>query len=456
MPAAAEGTAAQPAAPIKGKWVSIALPILKYRVGIIPLPVYVVLLALVGGLSVAGKINGEISMMIGALTLGGFTCAEIGGRIPLLRNLGGAAVVTIFLPSFLASAHFFPKVFVENVTTFTNSTNFIYLYISAVVVGSILSMDRRAMISGFLKIFVPLLAGSVVALGFGAGAGWLAGLGMRRSLYFVVIPVMAGGVGEGAIPLSVGYAEILHQTQGQLLAQILPVAFLGNVAAILICGFLNNLGKQFPYLTGNGRLDPGDSGKHGGVGAEPTIGLRSDFTSADAGTVAAGGLLAITIYLIGVLIHAFGGLPAPVGMLVVAVVLKLLDIVPPDLEEGVRFVFRFFVVAVTYPLLFATAVALTPWADLVAALHPGNLLIIVVTVASLTVSGFFIGRLIGLHPIDAAIVNATHSGLGGTGDVMILTAAERMELMPFAQVATRIGGAITVTAALIALARLGR
>ena len=60
-----------------------------------------------------------------------------------------------------------------------------------------------------------------------------------------------------------------------------------------------------------------------------------------------------------------------------------------------------------------------------------------------------------MYPIETAIVNATHSGLGGTGDVMILTAAERMELMPFAQVATRIGGAITVTLALIALARLG-
>ena len=55
--------------------------------------------------------------------------------------------------------------------------------------------------------------------------------------------------------------------------------------------------------------------------------------------------------------------------------------------------------------------------------------------------------------VDTAIVNATHSGLGGTGDVMILTAAERMELMPFAQVATRMGGAITVTLALLALSR---
>jgi Na+/citrate or Na+/malate symporter len=141
-------------------------------------------------------------------------------------------------------------------------------------------------------------------------------------------------------------------------------------------------------------------------------------------------------------------------MLLVAVILKLLNAVPAKLQEGTRVVFRFFVTAVTYPLLFATAVALTPWRDLVAAFDPANLITIVATVASLTATGYFVGRLLGMYPVDTAIVNATHSGLGGTGDVMILTAAERMELMPFAQVATRIGGAITVTLALIAFSRL--
>jgi malate:Na+ symporter len=65
-----------------------------------------------------------------------------------------------------------------------------------------------------------------------------------------------------------------------------------------------------------------------------------------------------------------------------------------------------------------------------------------------------VGRWLNMYPIEAAIINACHSGQGGTGDVAILTAANRMQLMPFAQIATRIGGAITVTLVLILLSRL--
>jgi malate:Na+ symporter len=447
----ATSTAPQTESPIKPR--SVLSSILNYKVGIIPVPVYIVLLALLAFFSVTGKINGEISMMFAALAVGGFTCAEIGKHIPVLRDVGGAALVTIFLPSFLVGAHFFPASFVQNVTTFTNSSNFIYLYISAVVAGSILSMDRSAMIHGFVKIFVPLLAGSLLALAFGALTGWVTGVGAQRSLFFVVIPVMAGGVGEGAIPLSVGYADILHLNQGQLLAQILPLTFFGNLVAIVISGMLHNFGKRHPALTGNGRLER--RGERAEFSAGQPSQLRSDFTTMDVTTIAAGGLTAIAIYLVGVLLYVLIRLPAPVGMLLLAILLKLINIIPPRLEEGIRFVFRFFVVAVTYPLLFAVAVALTPWANLVAAFHPANLAIVAVVVVVLTASGYFVGTQLGMYPIDTAIVNATHSGLGGTGDVMILSAAERMELMPFAQVATRIGGAITVTLALIALSRLG-
>jgi Na+/citrate or Na+/malate symporter len=89
-----------------------------------------------------------------------------------------------------------------------------------------------------------------------------------------------------------------------------------------------------------------------------------------------------------------------------------------------------------------------------AAFNLPNLITIVSTVATLMAIGALVGRWLNMYPIEAAIINACHSGQGGTGDVAILTAANRMQLMPFAQIATRIGGAITVTAVLILLSRL--
>jgi malate:Na+ symporter len=51
------------------------------------------------------------------------------------------------------------------------------------------------------------------------------------------VPIMVGGVGEGAIPLSLGYSEMLHQPQGELFAEVLPIVMLGSLTAILLSGF---------------------------------------------------------------------------------------------------------------------------------------------------------------------------------------------------------------------------
>lgn len=164
---------------------------------------------------------------------------------------------------------------------------------------------------------------------------------------------------------------------------------------------------------------------------------------ATAATVAAAGLTAITLYLVGMMIQDLTGFPAPVLMLFTAVALKLLRAISTTLREGAGVVYRFFAQVVTYPLLFAIGIALTPWDALVATLRPEILITIISTVGTIMGTGVIVGRW---------VVNACHSGQGGTGDVAILTAANRMELMPFAQIATRIGGAITVTIAISAIA----
>jgi CCS family citrate carrier protein len=423
--------------------------LVEFRIGIEPLPVYVLLAALVTFFILSDeKLASDLPTMIVVLALGGFGCAEIGKRLPVIRNIGAAAIFATFVPSYLVYAHLLPEGMVKAIGDFTKASNFLYLFIASIIVGSIFGMDRQVLIKGFLKIFVPLAAGSVVGGSVGTLVGIILGIGAYHSFFYIVIPIMAGGIGEGAIPLSIGYSEILHQQQGMVFAQVLPPIMLGSLTAILLAGFLNWVGSKRPHLTGEGRLQPG-------VGEELTPGEeKAAASSLDASGIAAAGVTAVAFYLLGTVWFKLFGLPGPVAMLFLAVVVKSSRAVPPSLQLGAQVVYRFFSTAITYPLLFAIGVSLTPWDTLIAALTPGNLAVIVSTVVSLVATGFCVGRLLGMYPIETAIVTATHSGQGGTGDIAILTAANRMQLMPFAQIATRIGGAITVTLTLIFLARL--
>ena len=418
-----------------------------WKIGIIPLPMFLLAGALIAIDCLGGKLPSDIVVMVATLAFFGFACGEFGKRLPIVGKLGAAAICATFIPSALVYYGLLPDVVVESTTKFYKSTNILYLYICCIIVGSIMSMNRTVLIQGFLRIFFPMLCGEIVGMVVGMGVGLALGLEPFQIFFFIILPIMAGGVGEGAIPLSIGYATLLHMDQGVALGRILPMVMLGSLTAIIISGCLNQLGKRFPHLTGEGQLMPNRANAD-----EQSPSLAEGVSGkTDVTTIAAGALLAILLYMLGMLGHKLIGLPAPVGMLFVAVLVKLVNGVSPRVLEGSQVVYKFFQTSVTYPILFAVGVAITPWEELVNAFTLTNLLVIISTVATLVATGFFVGKKIGMHPIDVAIVSCCQSGQGGTGDVAILTAGNRMSLMPFAQIAARIGGAINVSISLLVL-----
>ena len=414
-----------------------------WKIGIIPLPMFLLAGALIAIDCLGGKLPSDIVVMVATLAFFGFACGEFGKRLPIVGKLGAAAICATFIPSALVYYGLLPDVVVESTTKFYKSTNILYLYICCIIVGSIMSMNRTVLIQGFLRIFFPMLCGEIVGMVVGMGVGLALGLEPFQIFFFIILPIMAGG----AIPLSIGYATLLHMDQGVALGRILPMVMLGSLTAIIISGCLNQLGKRFPHLTGEGQLMPNRANAD-----EQSPSLAEGVSGkTDVTTIAAGALLAILLYMLGMLGHKLIGLPAPVGMLFVAVLVKLVNGVSPRVLEGSQVVYKFFQTSVTYPILFAVGVAITPWEELVNAFTLTNLLVIISTVAALVATGFFVGKKIGMHPIDVAIVSCCQSGQGGTGDVAILTAGNRMSLMPFAQIATRIGGAINVSISLLVL-----
>src|SRR5207302_453953 len=109
----------------------------------------------------------------------------------------------------------------------------------------------------------------------------------------------------------IGYGQLWHQPQGELFAQVLPPVMFGSLTAILLSGILSFLGRRFPELTGEGRLQPEES-------EELATHERDEPVDLDVTHIAGAGLLIITLYLLGLICFQTFRLPAPVARVRVA------------------------------------------------------------------------------------------------------------------------------------------
>ncbi|MFL6561705.1 MAG: 2-hydroxycarboxylate transporter family protein, partial [Bacillus sp. (in: firmicutes)] len=253
-----------------------------------------------------------------------------------------------------------------------------------------------------------------------------------------------GGIGEGILPLSLGYSEVLGKSSESFVGQLIPAAVIGNIVAIVCAGILSRLGEKKKHLTGNGVLVKTKGGD--GITEEATIDKPVDFPLMGAGL-----LIACSFFILGGLGNKFLGIPGPVLMIIAAAVVKSIKVMPAKMEQGAYHLYKFVSSSLTWPLMVGLGMLYIPLKDVVKIVTPGYAIVCASVVVAMITTGYFVGKLMKMYPVDSAIVTGCHSGLGGTGDVAILSASNRMSLMPFAQVSTRIGGASTVILAILLL-----
>ncbi|CAJ0743400.1 Citrate/malate transporter [Ralstonia edaphis] len=415
-----------------------------YRIGPLPLPVYATIAAITLLAALNKKLPDDMIGGLAVLMLLGFLLGEIGARLPVFKHIGGAAILCLFVPSALVGYKVIDPEMLKALTTTMKTANLQYLYIACLVAGSILGMSHRVLVQGFMRMFIPLLIGTAAAIVAGVTVGLFFGYDPKHTFFFIVIPIVGGGIGEGILPLSIGYSEILGRPQAELIAMLVPAALLGNVVAILSSGVLKSLGEKRPHLTGHGDLVK--SGNDADL-------LANDRTDAplNLGLMGAGLLISCAFFIFGALLSRFTGIPGPILMIVSAALLKVSKVLPQSMELGAYQMYKFVSTNLTFAILVGLGALFVSWKELLAAFTPGYFAICAATVLALVASGFFVGKWLGMYPVESGIVTACHSGLGGTGDVAILSASNRMGLMPFAQISTRIGGAAMVVAATILL-----
>ena len=287
-------------------------------------------------------------------------------------------------------------------------------------------------------MIVPMALGMILAMGVGTLVGTLLGLGWKHSLFYIVTPVLAGGIGEGILPLSLGYSAITGLPSEQLVGQLIPATIIGNFFAIMCSGLLSRLGEKRPELSGQGQLIKITNSD------DLSDALEEDKAPIDVKLMGAGVLIACTLFITGGLLQHLTGFPGPVLMIVVAAFLKYLNVVPKETQRGSKQLYKFISGNFTFPLMVGLGMLYIPLKDVVGMLSWQYFVVVISVVFTVIATGFFVSRFMNMNPVEAAIVSACQSGMGGTGDVAILSTANRMNLMPFAQVATRLGGAITV------------
>ncbi|MCI3205144.1 MULTISPECIES: 2-hydroxycarboxylate transporter family protein [Pandoraea] len=406
----------------------------KFTVGGAPLPMFAAIVVITGLAAVTGRLPADMIGGFAVLMIAGMLLGEIGGAIPVFKHIGGPAILCLFVPAALLGNGLMDDAILKAITVTMKTANLQYLYIACLVAGSMLGMNRKILIQGFLKMFVPLLIGTLAAIAAGCLAGLLFGFSPRHTFFFIVMPILGGGIGEGILPLSIGYSEITGEAQGHLIATMVPAALIGNVVAILAAGLLKRFGEKRPHYNGNGMLvrSGEDRALLEGQHVEPALDLR---------LMGHGLLLACTLFILGALLAPITGIPGPVLMIVAAALMKVARVIPASMETGAYQMYKFMSTNLTFAILVGLGTLFVSWDKLVGAFSTAYFVICASTVIAMVVSGFFVGMWLKMFPVESAIVTACHSGLGGTGDVAILSSSNRMGLMPFAQISTRIGGA---------------
>ena len=354
-----------------------------------------------------------------------------GDRTPIVKTfLGGGAIIAIFGAAYMVYAGLLPETTVTSMTDFMKSGGFLNFYIAALITGSILGMNSKVLVKVGLRYFLPIfgaVAGAIIVAGI---FGSLVGFTLKEAILVITMPIMGGGMGAGAVPMSQIYSEMMGNDPSYYISMLVPALALGNVFAIILASVLDIIGKKVPSLSGNGQLMKGFT-------YEKT---KQKYHIEKMGV---GLLAALTFFTVGTLLGSILPLHPYAIMIILVAVAKISNIIPQNVVEGASQWYQFVAANWTFALLFGIGVAYTDLNTVLEALTLQYILTVLGVVLGAIIGAGILGKLVGFYPIEAAITaGLCMANMGGTGDVAVLSASKRMELMPFAQISSRLGGAL--------------
>ena len=411
---------------------------------------------------ILGKTDKMITNMVGALGFAlvvGSCLGWIGNHIPVWKDwLGGGMLFTSLTAAAFNTFHLLGENTVTALNTFNGGTGFLNLYILVLITGSVLSIDRKMLIKSFAGYIPTIIGGVACAMLLCGVVGTVFGLGFTQSMMDYAVPIMGGGNGAGITPMSKMYAAALGlegdaatAAASAWWAKSFAVISIGNLFAVIFGALLNRVGDRKPEWNGHGQLmktagnmsageDPIDKVKCGPQ--EYATGLALGLFCFQIATFYGKNISFINKAGLGFSIHEFA------FMVILVALLNISGIIPVEIRAGARAMQRFFVQYMSFPLMITVGIGSSLTDYLGAFANLGSLFCMFATVVGCMIGTFFVGKLFKFYPIEAIITaGLCMANGGGSGDVQVLGAANRMDMMSYAQISSRIGGAIMLVVA---------
>lgn len=361
----------------------------------------------------------------------------IGEKLPIMNSyLGGGSVFTLLGATLLASFHLVPTKVIDAVSDFMGGGfGFLDFYIAALICGSILGMNRNLLVKASTK-FIPVALITMVVGFFSVGlVGMLLGNGFADSVMYVSLPMMSGGMGAGITPLSQIYADgLANGNQAAIFSQLAPAVTFGNILAIIGALFI---AKAFAKTKYNG---------HGTLINATKEELEKTKITLDAQQIGVGMLFSFSLLVVGaILSDFFPKIHEYAFMIVIVFILKALNIVPKKLEDSVVMFNNVVMTNLTHAVLAGIGLALIDLSTLASAFTWQFVVLCLTSVVSMGAASWFFGMVLGMYPVETAIgAGMINNSMGGTGNIAVLSASDRMEMIAFAQMANRLCGAIVL------------
>lgn len=370
---------------------------------------------------------------------------EFGEKLPIWNNyIGGGLLMAFFGVAILKYLKIIPEATIDNINFIISGdeVNLLELYIVFLIVGSVLALEKDILLKSFAGYIPSILGGLVAASVLGVLAGMAFGVSPTEAIMKYVLPIMGGGNGAGAVPLSNIYETVTGEPAANFYGFAIIILTVGNIFAIIGSAMLNTIGVKFPKLTGDKKtlVRGGENIARDDVKVKTTVEDMLGAMVIACGCYSVGRIMSKKILptIAGASIHAYA------YMIIFVVILAATGLIPANIRAGAKRLQSFWTGVMGMVIMVGMG-ADFDIAELFTVMTPGNVIMAFAIVVGAIIGAGGVGYLVGFYPVDAALTaGLCMANRGGSGDLACLGAADRMELMAYAQLSSRLGGGIVL------------